>query len=87
LGKRSGEEITIEYRPDEELTLVKGPLYENNVVAGTSKAVSTAPKAVQVWNPAFDVTPAELIDAIVTEVGVIERDPATGAFEMNSLFK
>ena len=25
------------------------------------------------WNPVFDVTPAELIDAIVTERGVIER--------------
>lgn len=25
------------------------------------------------WNPAFDVTPAELIDAIVTEKGVVER--------------
>jgi methylthioribose-1-phosphate isomerase len=25
------------------------------------------------WNPAFDVTPAELIDAIVTERGVVER--------------
>ncbi|WJW76683.1 S-methyl-5-thioribose-1-phosphate isomerase [Thiohalobacter sp. IOR34] len=25
------------------------------------------------WNPVFDVTPAELIDAIVTEKGVVER--------------
>ncbi|MEK7796885.1 MAG: S-methyl-5-thioribose-1-phosphate isomerase, partial [Pseudomonadota bacterium] len=25
------------------------------------------------WNPAFDVTPAELIDAIVTEKGVVEQ--------------
>jgi methylthioribose-1-phosphate isomerase len=30
-----------------------------------------APPDVDVWNPAFDVTPAELIDAFVTEVGVI----------------
>ncbi|WP_260955259.1 S-methyl-5-thioribose-1-phosphate isomerase [Pseudomonas citri] len=28
---------------------------------------------VEVFNPAFDVTPADLIDAIVTEKGVIER--------------
>jgi methylthioribose-1-phosphate isomerase len=87
LGKKSGEEITIEYRPDRELTLVKGPLFEDAVVFGTSKAVSMAPEGVQVWNPAFDVTPASLIDAIVTEVGVIERDAATGVFDMKSLFK
>jgi methylthioribose-1-phosphate isomerase len=26
-----------------------------------------------VWNPVFDVTPAELVDAIVTEKGVVEN--------------
>ncbi len=31
----------------------------------------TAPEASPVWNPAFDVTPAELITAIVTERGVV----------------
>jgi methylthioribose-1-phosphate isomerase len=31
----------------------------------------TAPQGVQAWNPAFDITPAELIDAIVTEKGVV----------------
>ena len=31
----------------------------------------TAPEGVSVWNPAFDVTPAELITAIITERGVI----------------
>ena len=30
-----------------------------------------APADVAVWNPAFDVTPADLIDGFVTEVGVI----------------
>lgn len=29
-----------------------------------------APQATPVWNPAFDVTPAELISAIITEAGV-----------------
>ncbi|MDH3310476.1 MAG: S-methyl-5-thioribose-1-phosphate isomerase [Gammaproteobacteria bacterium] len=33
----------------------------------------TAPEGVQAWNPAFDITPAELIDAIVTEKGVVEK--------------
>jgi methylthioribose-1-phosphate isomerase len=31
----------------------------------------TAPEGARAWNPAFDVTPAELIDAIVTERGVV----------------
>ena len=30
-----------------------------------------APEGVSVWNPAFDVTPAELITAIVTDRGII----------------
>lgn len=32
----------------------------------------TVPDGVDVWNPAFDVTPADLITAIVTEKGVID---------------
>ena len=31
----------------------------------------SAPQDVSVWNPAFDVTPAELIDAFITEAGVL----------------
>jgi methylthioribose-1-phosphate isomerase len=31
----------------------------------------TAPAQVKVWNPAFDVTPAELIAGIVTEKGIL----------------
>ena len=33
----------------------------------------TVVNAAQAWNPVFDVTPAALIDALVTERGVIER--------------
>jgi len=36
----------------------------------------TAPENVKIYNPAFDVTPAELIAAIITERGVIERPDA-----------
>lgn len=31
----------------------------------------TSPEGMRAWNPAFDITPAELIDAIVTEKGVV----------------
>ena len=33
-----------------------------------------AAQGAQAWNPVFDITPAELVDAIVTEKGVI-REP------------
>ncbi|RMG59863.1 MAG: S-methyl-5-thioribose-1-phosphate isomerase [Gammaproteobacteria bacterium] len=59
MGTESGNDIPIEQRdPDEVLSL-----------AGRRVAAEGA----QAWNPAFDVTPAELVDAIVTERGVVER--------------
>jgi methylthioribose-1-phosphate isomerase len=57
----SGAEIPIEERPAEEVTEGFGS--------------RTAPVGVKVYNPAFDVTPAELVTGIVTEVGLI-REPS-----------
>jgi len=54
-----GEAISIEMRGEEELKVIKG--------------VNIAPKAVPAINPVFDVTPAALIDVIVTELGVVKR--------------
>ena len=34
----------------------------------------TASENVKVYNPAFDVTPNELISGIITEVGVLRAD-------------
>jgi methylthioribose-1-phosphate isomerase len=53
----SGQEIPIEERTAEEITEGFGR--------------RTAPLNARVYNPAFDVTPHELITAIVTEAGVI----------------
>jgi methylthioribose-1-phosphate isomerase len=55
----TGEEIEIELRDPAELLSMAG---QRTVVQGANA-----------WNPVFDVAPAELIDAIVTERGVIER--------------
>jgi methylthioribose-1-phosphate isomerase len=52
----SGDEIPIEQRPPQELTEFGGK--------------PIAPKGVEVFNPAFDVTPAELVTAIITERGI-----------------
>jgi methylthioribose-1-phosphate isomerase len=64
----SGAEIPIEERAPEELRTCGG--------------VPSAPASVQVWNPAFDVTPAALIRGIVTEEGVIEPVTEAGVLEM-----
>ena len=64
-----GEEIEIELRDPAELLSTAG---HRTVVEGA-----------QAWNPVFDVAPAELIDAIVTERGVIERP---GSMAMQAMF-
>jgi len=54
----SGDEIPIEQRAAVEITEGFGR--------------RTAPEGVDVYNPAFDVTPARLINGIITERGVIQ---------------
>ena len=57
LSLASGDQIPIEERAPEEIT------------EGFGKR--TAPVGIKAYNPAFDVTPAALITALVTERGVI----------------
>ena len=57
LTLKTGDEIPIEERDESEIT------------CGFGKR--TAPEGVQVYNPAFDVTPARLITGIITEKGII----------------
>ena len=42
---------------------------KNSEAHGFGRA--TAPEGIDVYNPAFDVTPAELIEGIITERGII----------------
>jgi methylthioribose-1-phosphate isomerase len=56
LACASGDDIPIERRPSKELIEFGGK--------------PIAPKGVGVFNPAFDVTPAELVTAIITERGI-----------------
>jgi methylthioribose-1-phosphate isomerase len=57
LSLATGDEIPIEERSPEEITSAYGR--------------RTAPEGINVYNPAFDVTPADLIAAIITERGLI----------------
>lgn len=42
-----------------------------------------APDGIEAWNPAFDVTPASLITAIVTDKGVVRPKQQTGNKEFD----
>lgn len=81
LATRSGNEIIIEERPANEVTRIRGPTIDSEGVLGESATISTATLGIDVWNPAFDVTPASLIDAVITEVGTIEKEDGTFSFE------
>ncbi|GBF61039.1 methylthioribose-1-phosphate isomerase [Trichophyton mentagrophytes] len=88
LRTKEGEDIIIEERAKSEVTRITGPRIsdlgrnEENI---TLETVNIAAPGIDVWNPAFDVTPYDLIDAIVTEVGVAEKN-ADGLFELEKLF-
>ena len=54
----TGDEIVIEERSSEEVTHING--------------VRIAPEGIDVYNPAFDVTPNENITGIITEKGILK---------------
>ncbi|MFT4256608.1 MAG: S-methyl-5-thioribose-1-phosphate isomerase [Pseudoxanthomonas sp.] len=62
MATANGDLIEIEERDPAELLGIGG--------------VRTVAEGIRAWNPVFDVTPGELIDAIVTERGVIEKPDA-----------
>jgi len=64
----SGEDIPIEEREGTEVREFRG--------------VALAPEGVTVFNPVFDVTPASLIDVIVTEKGVVHNPNIVGMQEL-----
>jgi methylthioribose-1-phosphate isomerase len=87
LGTPSGESIVIEERPGKEMTFMKGPIFDGTAVnRSVAETISIAAEGINVWNPAFDVTPADLIDGVVTEVGVATKD-SNGKFNLQSLFQ
>ncbi|MBY6222631.1 S-methyl-5-thioribose-1-phosphate isomerase [Marinobacter nauticus] len=69
MARASGKDIPIEERDGTEVREIRG--------------IPLAPAGVQVFNPVFDVTPASLIDAIVTEKGAVRNPNITG---MRALF-
>lgn len=92
LKTASGADIVIEERPQHELVQIKGPVVDpktgkvpEDPKDQRHETVHIAAPGIDVWNPAFDVTPHEIIDAIVTEKGVATKDE-NGEFHLEQFF-
>ncbi|NUK36900.1 S-methyl-5-thioribose-1-phosphate isomerase [Streptomyces lunaelactis] len=75
LSTPDGASIEVEQRPGQEVTEVTAP-HVAGAGAGAG-GLPVAPLGTQAYNPAFDVTPPDLVTAIVTEQGALS--PVTGA--------
>ncbi|RPD59873.1 eukaryotic translation initiation factor 2B [Lentinus tigrinus ALCF2SS1-6] len=81
-----GSSIPIEQRPAIEACLVRGALFPAVLNADGAKEQATVmvtPEGLEgVYNPSFDVTPASLITAIVTEKGVAIKKAGEEGFDL-----
>jgi len=84
-----GTSIPIEQRPPIEACLVRGALHPPSLNAQGEKeqaVVMITPSDLEgVYNPSFDVTPADLITAIVTEKGVAMKRAGKLVFDLSSI--
>ncbi|WQF84276.1 Putative methylthioribose-1-phosphate isomerase, nagB/RpiA transferase, initiation factor 2B [Colletotrichum destructivum] len=86
LETETGAGIKIEERRREELTQISGAVVQTDggVDVKQTARVATADQRINVWNPAFDVTPHDLIDAVVTEKGAVVKN-AEGRFDFRHI--
>ncbi|MFC7985483.1 S-methyl-5-thioribose-1-phosphate isomerase [Streptomyces sp. NPDC057336] len=74
-----GASVEVEQRPGYEVTEVTAPQVP---VTGAGGGIPVAPLGTQAYNPAFDVTPPELVTAIVTEEGAVSPVTAEALAEL-----
>ncbi|KAF4634164.1 hypothetical protein G7Y89_g3944 [Cudoniella acicularis] len=86
LETESGVFIKIEDRAKTELTQITGAVVgkDGKVNVNNTARVAIADQRIDVWNPSFDVTPHDLIDAIITERGEVVRSPK-GTFDFKTI--
>nr|WSZ96305.1 S-methyl-5-thioribose-1-phosphate isomerase [Streptomyces sp. NBC_00857] len=77
LNTPDGASIEVEQRPGQEVTELVAP-----GAAAAGGGVPVAPLGTQAYNPAFDVTPPELVTAIVTEFGALSPVTRDGIAEL-----
>lgn len=78
----TGRHIPIEFRPAREMLTASGQLIDPPPSSSDSplRATIKLTPDFHVWNPSFDVTPAHLITAIVSDHRVFCRDPGASFF-------
>ncbi|KAG9220706.1 hypothetical protein CCMSSC00406_0003805 [Pleurotus cornucopiae] len=81
-----GSRIPIEHRPPVEACIIRGALYPGTEDDKAQAVVMFTPKGLTgIYNPSFDVTPAELITAIVTEKGVAVKKEGEQQFDLSGI--
>ncbi|MFD7918509.1 S-methyl-5-thioribose-1-phosphate isomerase [Streptomyces sp. NPDC059740] len=83
LATPDGAHIEVEQRPGHEVTEIAPP-HAPGAGAEAGTGIPLAPLGAQAYNPAFDVTPPELVTALVTEAGVVSPLTADRLAEMCS---
>lgn len=83
LKTETGADIVIEERPSNELTTLNAPVLDVNGTAGEKLTVGIATPGIDVWNPAFDIAPHDLIDSIVTEDTKVYIKDSEGNFKLD----
>jgi methylthioribose-1-phosphate isomerase len=81
--------IPIEHRPPIEACIVRGAIHPPALNSQGEKeqasVMITPPDLEGIYNPSFDVTPAELISAVVTEQGVAVKSPGKDVFDLSAI--
>lgn len=89
LDTPDGDHIPIEHRPPQEACTIRGTVVSLGATSVDSKrsqaTVVFTPEGIDVYNPSFDVTPAELISAIVTEKGVATKQEGESFFDLSGV--
>jgi methylthioribose-1-phosphate isomerase len=82
----TGAGIKIEERKPEELSQIGGIIVNKDGSLNTARTerIAVADQRINVWNPGFDVTPFELVDAIVTERGTVTKNES-GEFDFRDV--
>ncbi|MCK4939759.1 MAG: S-methyl-5-thioribose-1-phosphate isomerase, partial [Rhodospirillaceae bacterium] len=80
---RSGRDIPIEERDQTEVTEITGL-----TKAGDLETIQIVPSGSAAFNPAFDVTPAEYVTALITERGILTptEDALMGLYPKESKY-
>ncbi|MFE3251686.1 S-methyl-5-thioribose-1-phosphate isomerase [Streptomyces sp. NPDC059209] len=81
LDTPDGASIEVEQRPGQEVTELTAPQAAGAGVE-VGGGMPVAPLGTQAYNPAFDVTPPELVTALVTEHGALSPVTRDGIVEL-----